>query len=152
MIDIGNHNVEILELHSASCVVDDSNNVQYVEPGEYYFTQLAVDDAGLLWGYCAELGEGLYGFEPQVWKIEARWLPYQPDSEAYVALGSSGTLLVFENAEANPEGTRYVRFVVNDHEVLYWNSDEWEEDGQNVMGAILGGVLSVIREGEGLEV
>jgi hypothetical protein len=55
---------------------------------------------------------------------------------------------VVETSESNPEGTSYVRFVCNDHEVLYWNSDEWEESGQEVMGAIFGYMFSVLGNRE----
>ena len=46
--------------------------------------------------------------------------------------------LVFPSAEKNPEGCDYVRFVDEDGEELkYWHSDEWRDDPELVMGAIM---------------
>jgi hypothetical protein len=151
MIDIGNHNIIIHTKHSATRTLDGNHTLVSVEAGHYYMTGCAVDDDGNLIGYIESEGDGLLSFEPEVWRIEDRYSPVDPANEMTLKLGSSKVRVVVESADANIEGTSYVRFVVNDHEVLYWNSDEWEEDGQNVMGAIFGAINSVVHENEGIE-
>jgi hypothetical protein len=39
---------------------------------------------------------------------------------------------------AYPECCSYVRLVQDGYELAYWNSDEWTEDSECVMGAIFG--------------
>jgi hypothetical protein len=51
----------------------------------------------------------------------------------------NGETLCFESFHENMNGCSYVRFVdADDNELAYWTSDEWEEDPQLVMGAIMG--------------
>ncbi len=82
--------------------------------------------------------------EPGEWMIVDRYNPFDPKNEVRIKLGDSKVIVAVESAEANPNGTSYVRYIINDHEVLYWNVDEWEEDGENVMGAIFGYMFSVL--------
>ena len=54
-----------------------------------------------------------------------------------------GYLLCFETAQENPGGCSYIRFEdENGKEVAYWVSDEWKEFPQEVMGAIMGCMIS----------
>lgn len=67
-------------------------------------------------------------------------VPYgvSPSVEAWVEL-PSGLVMAFPNADANPEGADYVRFVDGKGgEVAYWICDEWAESPVEVMGAICG--------------
>ena len=60
------------------------------------------------------------------------------EHECSVAL-ENGLHLVGESNDANPIGTCYVRFVdANGNERAYWESTEWAESPEEVMGAILG--------------
>ena len=58
----------------------------------------------------------------------------------------AGQYFIFPRAEAEPLGVSYVRFV--DHtgtEQLYYDADEWSESreqGEEVMGAILGAIVA----------
>ena len=55
----------------------------------------------------------------------------------------SGYFLCFETVQENPEGCSYIRFEDEDgEEVAYWVYDEWRESPQEVMGAIMGCLLS----------
>ena len=69
------------------------------------------------------------------------------DSEKEMALVTpAGQYFVFPRTESEPNGCSYVRFV--DHagtEQLYYDADEWSESreqGEEVMGAILGAMVS----------
>lgn len=63
-------------------------------------------------------------------------LEYGP--ETIVPL-QNGYFLHAESADANPEGTTYIRFVDRaGGEVVSWSSDEWQADPIGVMGAIVG--------------
>ena len=65
-----------------------------------------------------------------------------PSREAWIIL-PAGLAMAFESATENPGGTTYVRFLgKNSGEVGYWNSDEWGEAPEEVMGAILGLALT----------
>jgi hypothetical protein len=63
------------------------------------------------------------------------------DGEGAIPL-PNGQYLVFESAEASPEGATYVRFIDNKgQELLYYSYTEWcesEMQAKEVMGAILG--------------
>ena len=62
------------------------------------------------------------------------------DAECVIRLEGGGEIRC-ESFEANPGGTSYVRVMdPAGREIAYWNSDEWQEQGQaeEVMGAILG--------------
>jgi hypothetical protein len=148
MIELGTNDIIIHTKHSATRTLDGRHTLVSVEAGHYLMTGCAVDDDGNLVGFIESEGDGLLSFEPEVWKIPSRYSPVS--DEMTLSLGSSKVKVVVESADSNIEGTSYVRFVVNDHEVLYWNSDEWEEDGQCVMGAIFGALNSVIHENEGI--
>jgi hypothetical protein len=51
----------------------------------------------------------------------------------------AGEYLVFPSYAQNPQGVDYVRFIDKQgNELAYWNSDEWAEDPELVMGAIMG--------------
>lgn len=72
-------------------------------------------------------------------------LGIDPDKEmAFVT--TAGQYFVFPRAEVEPGGCSYVRFV--DHkgvEQLYYDADEWSESreqGEEVMGAILGAMVN----------
>jgi hypothetical protein len=53
-----------------------------------------------------------------------------------------GEKVVFASAALEPHGTSYIRIVdVRGVEVVYWDSNEWREDPQGVMGAIMGAML-----------
>ena len=55
----------------------------------------------------------------------------------------SGNTIYVESAEANASGTSYVRVCdQGGGEIGYWDSAEWQEDPQGVMGAIFGAALS----------
>lgn len=150
MIDIGNNDIIIHTKHTATRTLDGNHTLVSVEAGHYHMTGCAVDDDGNLVGFIESQGEGLLSFEPEVWRINNRYSPVQMQEEMTLSCGSSKVQVVVETADTNFEGTSYVRFVVNDHEVLYWNSDEWAEDPQGVMGAIFGALNSVIHENEGI--
>lgn len=75
-------------------------------------------------------------------------VPYgvSPSHEFWVPLPGGG-YFVFESAEANPNGTSYVRVVdARGGEVAFWISDEWAEEPEHVMGAICG-AMSAVRSG-----
>lgn len=54
----------------------------------------------------------------------------------------SGNFLVFQNTQTNPQGTSYLR-VLEPHgkEIAYWDANEWEENPENVIGAVCGALL-----------
>jgi|TARA_Y100000034_G_scaffold135146_2_gene205899 hypothetical protein len=62
------------------------------------------------------------------------------EGEAYTWLPSAQCYLVYESANLNQGGTRYIRFVRNSEEVLYYDSQEWADDPKFVMGAIMGAI------------
>jgi hypothetical protein len=57
----------------------------------------------------------------------------------FVVLMANGNTISTDTADDNPEGSSYVR-VCDPHgnEIAYWDSAEWQEDPELVMGAILG--------------
>ena len=59
-------------------------------------------------------------------------------------LTPNGGYLCFESALENMNGCSYIRFE-NEHgeEVAYWVCDEWGEEPEFVMGAIMGCLTSV---------
>lgn len=69
----------------------------------------------------------------------------EPDyGDEYIVWLANGYSIRTDSYDDNEAGSSYVR-VVNDvgHEVAYWVYDEWEEDPQLVMGAILGSCAKV---------
>lgn len=61
-----------------------------------------------------------------------------PSREAWIIL-PAGLVMAFDHFEHNPAGTSYIRFLdKNGGEVGYWNSDEWGDTPEEVMGAIMG--------------
>ena len=61
-----------------------------------------------------------------------------PSQECHM-MTCSGFYLVFPSAEVEPGGASYVRFIDhNGGEIAYWVCDEWAEEPEYVMGAILG--------------
>lgn len=64
--------------------------------------------------------------------------PIDESNECSIPL-ANGLNLVAESENSNSSGTSYVRFVdKNGFERAYWESSEWEEDPECVMGAIIG--------------
>lgn len=57
--------------------------------------------------------------------------------------------VVLTGAEAHNEVTGET--LVGDCELVYWNVDEWREEGEDVMGAIMG-VIKQVYEGSTFEV
>ena len=52
---------------------------------------------------------------------------------------ANGMAIHTDTYEDNPDGSSYVRIVDSaGNEVAYWSCDEWAEEPQLVMGAILG--------------
>lgn len=133
-ISLGSANVEI------------KASTQGFDPGEYYFIRVEVEDNGSLLCVLPEAVNGLKTVHlmPGDWRIEDRYSPITEDEVAF-QLGDTEFEVVVESAESNPNGTTYVRFVVLDHEALYWVVDEWEEDGENVMGAIFGAMFGRLQ-------
>lgn len=65
-----------------------------------------------------------------------------PDSEVAIPL-PQGYFFVFPSAEVSPDGCNYVRIVADDGgEIAYWDSQEWEQEPIEVMGAICGSMLT----------
>jgi len=66
--------------------------------------------------------------------------------ECVVNLETGNTL----RCPAYPKACVYVRIVDPfGNEVAYWHSDEWHEDPEGVMGAIIGSMNSVNEDAEG---
>ena len=71
----------------------------------------------------------------------SKQIPYgvSPSEEYFTVLPNGLTMAV--DAESG-DGTSYVRFLdANGGELLYWNSDEWAETPEEVMGAIMGVIM-----------
>jgi len=59
-------------------------------------------------------------------------------SETVIPL-NHGYELCCESADDNPKGTNYVRVIdKNGEEEVYWDSQEWKDEPEVVMGAIMG--------------
>ena len=57
---------------------------------------------------------------------------------------SKGRTLCCESTEQNEGGTSYVRILDKDEiEIAYWNSEEWTEEPQEVMGALMGAIKGI---------
>lgn len=55
----------------------------------------------------------------------------------------NGKVVCCQSAEENPNGTDYVRIEDKDgNELVYWHHNEWTEDPQLVMGAIMGAMAN----------
>ena len=51
--------------------------------------------------------------------------------------------LCFQSSLANEQGTEYVRFEdKNGREILYYDKEEWAQDPEEVMGAIMSCILN----------
>lgn len=62
----------------------------------------------------------------------------------YIVKLDNGRAIHTDSYQDNPAGSSYVRIVDEQgNEVAYWIYDEWREDPQLVMGAILGACESV---------
>lgn len=58
----------------------------------------------------------------------------------------NGENMRFDSSENNPDGVSYVRFYDADgEEVVGWVCDEWGEDPELVMGALLGKLSSALK-------
>lgn len=67
-------------------------------------------------------------------------------NETIIGLASGGSIRC-ESAEDNPNGTTYVRVCDNvGNEVAYWTADEWRDEPEFVLGAIMGAARNPIRE------
>ena len=69
---------------------------------------------------------------------------YQEDygNECIIQLFNGYSIRTDSSAD-NPDGSSYVRVCdQNGEEIAYWSCDEWAEDPQLVMGAILGAAKS----------
>lgn len=65
-----------------------------------------------------------------------------PDTETWIPIPNGG-VFAFPNAESSPDGCDYVRVLdSNGGEIAYWSSSEWEEEPEEVMGAICGAISS----------
>jgi len=62
------------------------------------------------------------------------------ENESYTWLPSANCYLVYQDASVNPGGTEYVRFVKEGKEVLYYDKQEWVDEPESVMGAIMGAI------------
>ena len=64
---------------------------------------------------------------------------YGVDESEVVVPTVEGQSLVFPSYQAEEGGVSYVRFIrdVDKKELVYWTSDEWKEDPELVMGAIM---------------
>jgi hypothetical protein len=65
----------------------------------------------------------------------AKGITYDPECIVHLAGGLE------LRAPAFPLPCSYVRFVMNGEELMYWCSDEWKEDPEEVMGAIIGRMI-----------
>jgi len=76
------------------------------------------------------------------------------DGELFIQCGCRA--LVFPGVKHEPDGVSYVRVIeiVDDHEealcqeIAYWDSDEWRDAPEEVMGAILGALFEGVRGDE----
>jgi hypothetical protein len=65
------------------------------------------------------------------------------DQECRIKVGNG--FLVSQHANANRKGTNYIRILdANKIEIAYWDSVEWAEDPEVVMGAIMGALCSLL--------
>lgn len=63
------------------------------------------------------------------------------EDEIAVPILNGKQFLIFPSREANPTGVNYVRFVDNTgKELLYYDIQEWIEDPEIVMGAIMAAI------------
>jgi hypothetical protein len=64
------------------------------------------------------------------------------EGEATVPLLGGKQLLVFQSVDLNPNGVEYVRFVETKtgKELLYYDKQEWADEPELVMGAIMGAI------------
>lgn len=63
--------------------------------------------------------------------------------EVRLTIAESGRVLAFEGADDNPNGTDYIRVLDEaGQEVAYWSQDEWREEPEFVMGAIMGALAN----------
>lgn len=70
-----------------------------------------------------------------------------PDGKECVIELANGRTIRTDTYQANPGGSSYVRICEADgSELGYWISDEWAEDPQGVMGAILGAANIMLPE------
>ncbi len=61
----------------------------------------------------------------------------------------NGENMRFNSVENNPDGVSFVRFYdAEGNEVVGWNCDEWKEEPEEVMGAILGKLCETLQPRE----
>ena len=85
----------------------------------------------------------------------ARYIPTDYEKRRAAAAGDGGeygdeTIVLLADGRqlrfpAYPESCSYIRVMFEGREITYWNSEEWKEDPEDVMGAIMG----VLRSGMG---
>lgn len=81
------------------------------------------------------------GIEPEHVVDQNKFLG--PTEDEMVLILQNGNMLACESYDMNPVGTSYIRiFNVLGEEIGYWISDEWAENPQLVMGAIMGAANS----------
>lgn len=60
------------------------------------------------------------------------------ESEVVLTIAETGQRIVFPSFESDSSGASYVRVLKPDGTESYWIADEWNEEPELVMGAILG--------------
>ena len=125
----------------------------YAEAKEYFCERCQMDVQGNLTFQCADLNGAIaLTAEAGSFEILNRRSPIEKETESSVRLGDTQISVVVEAADANPDGTSYVRFCdQHGHEIAYWNEEEWADAPAEVMGAIFGAIIGNLVEGEGLE-
>ena len=69
------------------------------------------------------------------------------ESECCVPIADGSQFLVFPSYEKNEAGVDYLRFVGEDgEELLYYDHQEWVDDPQLVLGAIMACIQNGVQE------
>lgn len=68
------------------------------------------------------------------------------EGEMCLTIAETGRKICFERAESNEYGTDYVRVTQDSQEIAYWSQDEWRDEPEFVMGAIMGALCGATRE------
>ncbi len=70
--------------------------------------------------------------------------------ECKLWLSDTQQFICFPSAKTDPQGVEYVRFTSRaGHELLYYDQKEWADEPQEVMGAIMGALLTGARLNRG---
>lgn len=104
------------------------------------------------WGELAELQSLAGSIDPEdVELLEAAGVPEHPweTSEQWgteVVIRTENGMQLRADGE-DETGTSYVRVCdANGEEIAYWNRDEWQEEPEFVMGAIIGALVAPEKE------